>query len=149
MNGSIPFRIAVLGCADKRFLTIHKRIFQQLLNRDFRILTFDVVIEHMEGERDVVRHDCTLPLPNGPFDFVTSHVLLKFIPKDRQFLVVASAQEALTSGGIAAHILDHEDIASSDVDLATIKELCKESDIQFKTIDLPLGVALITMKQNS
>ena len=61
-------RVAVLGCGDKRYVGKHKEIFEGLLERPVEITTFDIVVDHLQGEENVMQHDCTLALPKSPFD---------------------------------------------------------------------------------
>src|SRR3989339_300677 len=46
---SDPVRLAVLGCGDKRFVALHKRIFEQVLKRNIEVTTFDITIDHLAG----------------------------------------------------------------------------------------------------
>lgn len=105
-----PIRIAVLGCADKRFVKYHKDIFEKLLGKPVEMVTFDITIEHLAGEENVVQHDITTPLPNHPYDITFGHVVLKFIETDKQFVAIKSAYNALCSPGLAIFVYDLEDI---------------------------------------
>jgi hypothetical protein len=42
-------RVAVLGCADKRLVPHHKRIFEELLGKPVRLITFDITTKHLQG----------------------------------------------------------------------------------------------------
>jgi len=98
--------IAVLGCADKRFVAGHKEIFEKLFNRKVDAITFDITVEHLQGEENVIEHDCTKPLPNGPFDLIFAHILLKFMPPEKQWLVLQNSYNALKQGGVALFFMD-------------------------------------------
>lgn len=106
-------RIAVLGCADKRFVRLHREIFGKLLNRTIELTTFDITIDHLAGEPGVIKHDCTLPLPYPPYDLTFGHVLLKFIEPEKQWDVVKNSAESLQPSGLAIHVFDREDVETS------------------------------------
>ena len=108
-TGSIVVRVAVLGCADKRLIPLHKRIFRTIVGKPVEVTTFDIAIEHLAGEERVVEHDCTQALPNGLFDIIYTHVLLRFIETEKQWDVIENSYTALKAGGLALHILDRED----------------------------------------
>lgn len=110
-----PVRIAVLGCADKRFVVLHKEIFEELLQRPVELTTFDITTEHLEGEKGVMRHDCSLPLPNPPYDIMFGHVLLKFVETEKQWNVIRNSFDALCAPGLAIHVFDEEDITTTSV----------------------------------
>ena len=92
---SNPVRLAVLGCGDKRFIVQHKRIFEKVLQKNVEVTTFDISIEHLEGEANVFQHDCTQTLSNPPYDIMYGHVLLKFIETEKQFDVLKNSFDAL------------------------------------------------------
>lgn len=139
-------KIGVLGCGDRRFLKHHEEIFRDLLRTDVKIFTFDIVIDHFEEEDDVIKHDCTLLLPNTPFDILYSHVLLKFIKKEKQWDVIQNAYDALKQGGAAIHVLDKEDYESDEVDLEEIENKLNENKITYKKVELKYGVGLVVEK---
>ncbi|MBP9686472.1 MAG: hypothetical protein KBD66_01570 [Candidatus Doudnabacteria bacterium] len=105
-------RVAVLGCGDKRFVSAHRSMFSELLHTSVALTTFDIAIDHLQGEAGVVQHDCTLPLPGGPYLITYGHVLLKFMQAEKQWEVIRNSVDALQSGGVAIHVLDSEEIAS-------------------------------------
>jgi hypothetical protein len=105
-----PVRVAVLGCADHRFVRHHKRIFQKLLQKPIELTTFDITVEHLRNKEGVVQHDCASPLPNPPYDITFGHVLLKFVETERQWLVIKNSYDALRSPGLAVHVFDEEDV---------------------------------------
>jgi len=80
---SAPVRLAVLGCGDKRFVGAHKKIFEEIIGTEVEITTFDIIIDHLQGEDRIFKHDCTLPLPDTPYDITFGHVLLKFIDTEK------------------------------------------------------------------
>ncbi len=105
-------RVAVLGCADRRHVRVHQRIFENCLSRPVQVTTFDITTEHLAGEKGVVRHDVTKPIPGGPYDITFGHVLLKFIATDNQWSVLQNSYNALRSPGLAIHVFDEEDLDS-------------------------------------
>jgi hypothetical protein len=136
-------RIAVLGCADKRFVKIHKEIFEKLLKRNIEQTTFDITTEHLEGAENIIRHDVTKQIPNAPFDIVFAHVLLKFIETDKQWDVIRNAYEALLSPGLGVFVYDLEDIATISpiqadghysVPLDTYKKKLEEKNIEYRDL---------------
>ena len=108
-----PVRVAVLGCGERRFIGHHRRIFGDLLGLAVDLTTFDVAVEHLAGETGVIAHDITVPLPGGPYDIAYGHVVLKFIPTDRQWDVIKNAYDALRPGGIAIHVCDEEELQAT------------------------------------
>lgn len=155
LNERDVVRVAVLGCADKRLIQGHKKIFEKILNKKIELTTFDLSIEHLLGEENVIQHDCTLPLPNPSYDIVYSHVLLKFIPTEKQFDVIRNSFEALNSGGIAIHILDKIDYETVSlklpdgcfaVPLADYEAELVKIGIDCKELPNKYGVALVIWK---
>ena len=149
---SNPIRIAVLGCGDKRLLPIHKQIFYKILQREIEINTFDITIEHLNGEANVFQHDCTFPLPFSPYDITYGHVVLKFIEKDKQFDLILNSFKSLKPDGIAIHILDNEELDVTTerikdnlwaVPLSEYKEKLTELGIEYKEIKVKYGSALV------
>jgi hypothetical protein len=154
-NVSDVVRVAVLGCADKRLIQGHKRIFEKVLNKNVELTTFDLSVAHMLGEENVVQHDCTLPLPNTPYDITYAHVLMKFIPTEKQFDLIKNSFAALNSGGIAIHILDRSDYETTgpklpdgyfSVPLADYKLELTKLGIDFKEIPNKYGITLVLLK---
>ena len=148
-------RVAVLGCADKRLIQGHKRIFEKVLNKKVELTTFDLSVEHMLGEENIVQQDCTLPLPNTPYDITYAHVLLKFIPTEKQFDLIKNSFVALNSCGIAIHVLDKVDYETTGpklpdgyfaVPLADYKLELTNLGIDFKEVNVKYGVALVLLK---
>lgn len=151
--------IAVLGCGDKRYVQHHKNIFESLLNKPTNIITFDIVTEHLKGEKNIVQHDVTHPLPSGPYDLVFSHILLKFIKTELQLDVLINSFEALNEGGLAIHILNKEDYQNTEkklsdglysVPLNMWKERLESDLVELKCVqevDLKYGKAFVLEKQ--
>lgn len=144
-----------MGCGDKRFIQGHRQIFQDVFARPTKVVTLDISVEHLEGERDVIQHDISKPLPRGPYDITYAHVVLKFVPKISHGDVIENSYSALTDGGIAIHVLDKEDYMDPDkvrasgyhpVDLAEIKDKLKESQMRFIEVSVKYGIALILRK---
>lgn len=149
-------KIAVLGCGDKRFVAEHKNIFEKVLKKNVEIITFDIVIDHLEGEASVFKYDCTLPLPNVPYDINYGHVLLKFIKKEKQFNLLKNSYDALKTGGVAIHILDYEEVKAKEeklsndlwsVNLVKLEEQLTKENIGYKEIPLKYGPALVLLKR--
>lgn len=42
--------VAVLGCADKRFIRLRRDIFSRVLGKPIKLATFDITIEHLQYE---------------------------------------------------------------------------------------------------
>lgn len=151
---SDPVRLAVLGCGDKRFVALHKRIFEQVLKRNVEVTTFDITVDQLAGESNVFQHDCTLPLPNPPYDITFAHVLLKFIETEKQFDLLKNSFDALKSGGVAIHVFDEEEIKATSpklphdlwaVPLEKWKQKLTELGIEYKEIALKYGPALVLL----
>ena len=106
---SSPARIAILGCAERRFVGHHRDIFERLLNTPVEVTTFDITVEHLAGEPGVIRHDIALPLPGGPYDIAYGDVVLKFLPEEHRLSALRHSYEALREPGLAIHILDDGD----------------------------------------
>lgn len=150
---SIPkksnYKIAVLGCGVKYFVSAHKAIFKKLLNAEVDITTFEINIEHLKGEEGIVKHDCTLPLPNTPYDIIYSSVLLKFIPTEKQIDVLINSYNALNGDGMAIHLLGNEESNKidtthgyNDVPLQKLREKFERKNIKFIQIDIFTGPKL-------
>ena len=153
---SDPVRLAVLGCGDKRFVAHHKRIFELVLKRNVEVTTFDITIDHLAGESNVFQHDCTLSLPNPPYDITYAHVLLKFIEAEKQFDLLKNSFDALKPGGIAIHVLDKEDYETTSpklpdglwtVPLEKWKEELTTLGIEYKEIPVKYGLALVLLRK--
>ena len=151
-----PVKLAVLGCGDKRFVAHHKRIFEQVLKRNVEVTTFDITIDHLAGESNVFQHDCTLPLPNPPYDITFAHVLLKFVETEKQFDLLKNSFDALKPGGVAIHVFDEEEIKETSpklsdglwaVPLEKWKQKLTELGIEHKEIPLKYGPALVLLRK--
>ena len=139
--------IAVMGCGEKRFVAGHREIFSKVFEKPVNITTFDITINHLAGEENIIQHDCTQPLPGGPYDITFAHVLLRFIPKEKQWDLFKNSFNALKDGGIAIHVLDPEDYETTElVDLPAIEENLKKEGISSATVKLPIGQALVLIK---
>lgn len=141
-----PLRIAVMGCGDKRFVQFHKQYFSEQLSKEVDLTTFDISTEHLAGEENVIQHDCRLPLPNQPYDLTYAHVLLKFIPSEKQWDVIKNSYDALCNGGMAIHVLDPEDYSGQQlsnglysVPLERWENNLKQNNILYKKISLLSG----------
>ncbi|MBI4457507.1 hypothetical protein HY633_00920 [Candidatus Uhrbacteria bacterium] len=108
--GHVPVRVAVLGCADPRFVGHHKRMFEAAFKKDVELTTFDIEAEHLKDEEGAVQHDITTALPNPPYDVAFGHVVLKFIETEKQWDVLRNSFDALRSPGLAIHVFDEEDV---------------------------------------
>ncbi len=108
MNGP-EAAVLVLGCADKRFVPEHERIFSSILGRPVKLLTIDVETEHLSGVPGVIQHNATEPLPGGPYDVVYGDVLVRFVEPEKQSKVLKNSYDSLAAGGMAIHIFAKED----------------------------------------
>lgn len=145
--GSVPFvpvvspvKVAVLGCADVRFVPAHRAIFKRLTGKPVELTTFDITVEHLAGEEGVIRHDLTEPLPGGPYDIAFGHVVLKFIEAGKQWDVLRNSYDVLRTGGLAIHVFDDEEVAAETarisrggyaVPLKILKDRLSEAGIPF------------------
>lgn len=150
-----PTRVAIIGCADKRYIKHHKEIFENFIKRPVEIITFDIAIDHLAGEENVIQHDCTLPLPNGPFDITYAHVFLRFIETDKQWDVIRNSVEALKQGGLAIHLLNAEDYETKEpklpnglfsVPLDIWKAKLDKLNLEHKEVAVKYGRALVVLK---
>ncbi|HAU65828.1 MAG: hypothetical protein A2017_17610 [Lentisphaerae bacterium GWF2_44_16] len=154
-SDSTPIRIAVLGCGDKRFVKHHKDIFQNLLQKPVELTTFDISVDHLNDEEDIIQHDCTLPISNPPYDITFAHVLLKFIETEKQWELIKNSIDALKNGGLAIHVLDKEDYETEGtllangqyvVPLERWKQKIKKLGLECKEIPIKYGLALVIQK---
>lgn len=99
-------RIAVLGCADKRFIPGHKEMFKNFLEKEIDMSTLDITLEHLQGAENIVKHDCTQPLPGKPYDITYGHILLKFMPPEKQWQVLTNSFNQLNPKGMAIHLMN-------------------------------------------
>lgn len=106
-------RVMVLGCADKRLIEHHRRIFSSIYGKPVKLTTADISIEHLQGAEGVIQHDATEPLPGGPYDIVYGDVLVRFVEPSKQFSVLKSSFDSLAPGGMAIHIFASEDFDPS------------------------------------
>ncbi|MDD4628646.1 MAG: hypothetical protein PHE68_04625 [Candidatus Peribacteraceae bacterium] len=147
-----PIRIAVLGCGDRRYIHLHRVLFEKFLQKPVHVVTFDIVIEHLKSEDGIVQHDCVEPLPGGPFVLVYSHVLLKFIETAKQWDVLFNSYQALSPGGLAVHVMDREEIDDSSsvpsngfspVPLSQWRKMLDASAIPHSLIPVKYGQVLV------
>jgi len=148
-------RIAVLGCGDKRFIKFHKKIFQKFIREPIEITTFDITIDHLLGGENVIKHDCTIPLPDTPYDITYAHILLKFIETEKQWDLIKNSYDSLKPGGFAIHVMDSEDYKTKEkllpsgqfsVPLEKWKVQLNNEDIRYKEIPVKYGLAFIILK---
>jgi hypothetical protein len=154
-SSDTKIRLAVMGCGDKRFVKGHKRIFEETLKKQVEITTFDITLEHLAGEENIIQHDCTFPLSDTSYTFTYTHVLLKFIPIEKQWNVIKNSYDALEINGMAIHVLDKEDYETFDetlpggyftVPLKRWIEKLDELGIKHQEIPIKHGIALILLK---
>lgn len=145
----------MLGCGDKRFIKHHKVIFEELLKKPVQLTTFDISIEHLAGEDRIVQHDCTLPIPNTPYDITFAHVLLKFVETENQWDLIKNSINALKDGGLAIHVLDKENYEMQEsrlpngqfsVPLTRWKKKIDKLGYKFFEIYSKYGLALVIQK---
>lgn len=148
-------RLAVMGSGDKRFVKHHQRIFEKFVGRTVEATTFDITVDHLVGAEHIIQHDCTLPLPNGPYDITYAHVLLKFIETEKQWNLIKNSYDALKDGGLAIHVLDKDDYSTSEtklpdgywsVPLEKYKIKLSEAGIKFVEIPVKYGLAVVLIK---
>lgn len=148
-------KLAVMGSGDVRFIEHHRRIFEKFVKRPVEVFTLDVTIEHLAGGENVIQHDCTQPLPGGPYDITYAHILLKFIETEKQWDLIKNSYDALKDGGLAIHLMNEEDFLTKGEKLAdgywTVpleKYKAKMNDEGIKFIEVPIkyGLALILQK---
>ena len=132
--------LAVMGSGDKRFVKHHKRIFEKFLGKPVEVNTFDITTDHLDGEKNITKHDCTMPLPDSPYDITYAHVLLKFIEIEKQFDLIINSYDVLKVGGLAIHVFDKSDYETDkttqedgyfSVPLEKWKNKLKEKEISF------------------
>lgn len=140
--------IAVLGCADRRQVNGHIMVFEEVLQKYVAITTFDITTEHLEGESNVITHDCRNPLPGGPYDITYSHLLLKFMPPEDQWKVVVNSYDALLPGGLALHIVNTDGKTEPtkmlennfwDIPLDEFEKKLDEKKITYKRVSVKSG----------
>lgn len=103
-----PIKIAVLGASDKRYISIHQRVFENAVQREIQMSTLDIDTNHLGGTSDdVVLHDVTKPFPDAPYAIIFSHELMKFLTPEEQLHSIENSYQALAQNGLAMHIL-HE-----------------------------------------
>jgi hypothetical protein len=148
-------QLAVMGCGDKRFIKAHERIFSEVLGKSVEVTTFDIKTEHLLEEKRVIKHDCTLPLPGGPYSITYAHVLLKFVETEKQWNVIRNSYDALGPGGMAIHVLDKEDYETKSqklrngqysVPLDRWREMLEKEEIKHKIVPVKYGQALILIR---
>jgi tRNA G37 N-methylase Trm5 len=142
-------KIAVLGVADNRHVQGHRDLFSKILGHAVDINTFDITTEHLSGETQVYAQDVTEAIPYGPYDIVYSHVLLKFIPKEKQMRVIENSVAALKHGGIAIHVFGiGPRYKENDPTVKEIQAYCEKLCYSSNFITLPTkGTAVVLMKK--
>jgi hypothetical protein len=95
-----------LGASDKRYVPIHKRVFENVLQKKIKLNTLDLDINHLEPNEGLIQHDVTKPFPKN-FDLIFSHELMKFLNEDEQIKTIENSYFALNKNGFAMHII-HE-----------------------------------------
>ncbi len=111
-SGSEIYDVAVIGCGDRRMIQKHRDIFSEFCGRPVNLTTFDITIDHLTGEENVIQHDCAEPLPGGPYDLTYGHVMLRFVHPDHQWNVIKNTYDALKPGGISIQVLDFLDFTT-------------------------------------
>ncbi|MFA4955260.1 MAG: hypothetical protein WC641_08200 [Patescibacteria group bacterium] len=139
-------RVLVLGCADRRLIASHERIFSSLLGKPVDLTTLDVDIEHLQGIAGVIQHDAALPLPVPPYGMIYGDILVRFLEPAKQFAVLKNSWDALAPGGMAIHIFNQEDFdppkdyaplpGTYKVDLNALQADLNKSGIEY--LEVPL-----------
>ncbi|HJN85147.1 MAG TPA: hypothetical protein QF873_02405 [Patescibacteria group bacterium] len=161
---SETIRVFVVGCGERRLVSHHKRILEELTGKKVDQVTSDISIDHLSGAEGVIQHNAIEPLPGAPYDIVYAHVFLKFIESDLQWTVVKNTYDALIDGGVAIHVFDREEIDATEetiadgayaVSLGGLKGHLSELSISYEVIEwtiegilpMPLaGLALVLRK---
>jgi len=152
---STIIRVAVLGCGDKRFTPAHKVLFEKYTKKPVELITFDITIEHLQGEEHIFEYDCALPLPNPPYDITFGHVVLRFLETEKQWDLLKNSYDALKEGGMAIHIIDKMDYGTKDthlpnglysVPLTRWKEQLEKEGIEYKELPTKFGIALVLLR---
>ena len=141
-----PVRVGVLGCADIRYVSGHQKLFASILGLPIDLTTFDITVDHLAGAPGVVQHDCTLPLPDGPFDVLLAHVLLKFLDADGQLALVQNGLHALNPGGVFILVNDQEELTYGLIDVKNIKQVVEQSHAAWVESATKYGVAWVIVK---
>ncbi len=153
---SKQIKVGVLGCGDLRMVSHHQDIFHDLFNKEIKLITYDISVDHLQGEKNIFQHDCTLSLPHRGFDVTYGHVLLKFIETGKQYDVLINSFAALKKGGLAIHIFDREEIEGKNkniakgqypVPLQIWEDLLDRKKIKWCKILLQHGLALVLVKK--
>jgi hypothetical protein len=144
MNFSVmgdTVRTVILGASDKRYIPIHQRIFEEILNKTVQMTTFDIDTKHLDDGKGVVQHDVTLPFPKGHYDIILSHALMKFLAPDEQFRVIKNSYDALSENGLTMHIMHVPELKGT----AELRNWQYRVDIdslatKLKQIDIPVRI---------
>jgi hypothetical protein len=150
---SDPVQVAVMGCGDKRYVVHHKDMFARILARDVDVITFDIEVNHLAGEDNVAEHDCSTPLPGGPYDVTFGHVVLPFLSPDKQLDMISAGFNALKQGGIQIQVLDpmnYDDKSETlpglhKVDLDKIRQQARRLGARVIDVDLDIGIAIVAV----
>ena len=150
-TASDPVEVAVMGCGDKRFVAHHKDMFARILARNVRVTTFDIEVDHLAGEENVIQHDCSQLLPGGLYDVTFGHVVLPFLAPDKQLDMIAAGYNALKQGGIQIQALDpmnYDDTSTPlpglhRVDLGSVKRKANQLGARVIDVGLDIGVAIV------
>lgn len=138
-------RVAILGCADGRFVAMYKKLFKKIFYTPIKLKIFDITTDHLNGLQDVIKHDCTLPLPGGPYDIIYGHILLKFMSREKQWRVLENSYRALSKNGLAFHFLNLKGKSKSTemlpdtffkIPLKTFENRLKKKGLGFKEITI-------------
>ncbi len=148
---SDPVEVAVMGCGDRRYVAHHKDMFARILARKVRLTTFDIETNHLSGEENVIEHDCSLPLPGGPYDVTFGHVVLPFLTSKKQLDMISAGYNALKSGGIQIQVLDPMNYDESSetpeglhkVAPDVIKKHAQDLGARVIEVDLDIGMAIV------
>lgn len=101
-----PIKVTILGASDKRYLSIHKKIFEEILKKKIQIITFDFEVNHLGGgSKNVICQDLTKTFSNSPHDIIFSHELMKFLTPGNQIKMIKNSYNALSNNGLAMHII--------------------------------------------
>ncbi|KKP37827.1 MAG: hypothetical protein UR27_C0002G0003 [Candidatus Peregrinibacteria bacterium GW2011_GWA2_33_10] len=144
-----PIKIVVLGASDKRYISVHQRVFSETLKRTINMKTFDLDAEHLGGESNTeIKHDVTQPFPDAPYAIIFSHELMKFLTPEEQFSTITNSYQALEENGLAMHIL-HEPSIKGTSELREWQNRVNPDELIKKLDEIGIPATKITFNSES
>lgn len=105
-----PVRVAVLGCADNRYVNRYNQFFNELFSSSL-VDIYDITTSHLSNKENIFEHDCTQKLPKS-YDIIYSHLLLNFLPPKKQYQLIKNSEESLNKRGYSLHVLARDEEVS-------------------------------------